>query len=162
MLTGKTAVRDRFKRGMYLSALRSELFNLVLSERVGQGNWNRAVPGDVMMLDGTHSVFVADEIDEDIERRVRDHDLHPSGPLWGTDGMRPRHAAEQCEQEALRDCREICHALEEAGLVMARRSFRLKVKELSWDLPARDVLQIRFELPAGAYATTVLREVIAA
>jgi tRNA pseudouridine13 synthase len=50
--------------------------------------------------------------------------------------------------------------LEQAGLKQERRSLRLIVADLEWSFPTEDSLQLQFRLPAGAYATTMLREVV--
>jgi tRNA pseudouridine13 synthase len=54
----------RHKKSIFLSALRSFLFNHVLAERVRRGGWNRIMEGELAMLDGTHSIFPCDEPDE--------------------------------------------------------------------------------------------------
>ena len=41
-----------------------------------------------------------------------------------------------------------------------RRALRMRVRELDARI-CRDVLRLRFALPAGSFATTVLREIIA-
>jgi tRNA pseudouridine13 synthase len=43
---------------------------------------------------------------------------------------------------------------------MARRPLRLPVPDLRWDFAEVDSLRLRFSLPAGAYATAVLREAV--
>ena len=48
--------------------------------------------------------------------------------------------------------------LERAGLSQERRALRLRPGDLTWGWPAADVLELRFTLPPGAYATTVLAE----
>ena len=48
--------------------------------------------------------------------------------------------------------------LERAGLRQERRSLRLRPSGLAWEWSAADQLQLRFALPAGCYATTVLAE----
>ena len=50
--------------------------------------------------------------------------------------------------------------LEAAGLKQERRALRLPVDDLLWQLPAADSLSLEFSLPAGAYATSVLRELL--
>ena len=77
----KRMQRDR--RGLALSAARSLLFNQVLSRRVLGGIWNRALAGDAMQLDGSHSYFIAETIDVDLQTRLQRHDVHPTGPLHG-------------------------------------------------------------------------------
>lgn len=57
LLTTDYRVKNPFLRGMYYSAARSFLFNQILSARVSQKTWNRALAGDVMQLSGTHSIF---------------------------------------------------------------------------------------------------------
>jgi tRNA pseudouridine13 synthase len=49
--------------------------------------------------------------------------------------------------------------LADAGLRQERRPLRLVVSGLDARL-SRDLLELRFELPAGAYATAVLRELV--
>ena len=46
-----------------------------------------------------------------------------------------------------------------AGLTAARRSLRLLPKSMEWERDGRD-LMLKFELPPGAYATSVLRELV--
>ena len=48
---------NRHQQGLYYSSARSWIFNCVLSERIHQSCWNKAVSGDVMMLNGTASIF---------------------------------------------------------------------------------------------------------
>ena len=48
----------RNKRSIYLSALRSFLFNHVLAKRLENDCWDSLMDGDLAMLDGTHSIFL--------------------------------------------------------------------------------------------------------
>ncbi len=160
MFKGTLKVRDRHVRGLYLSAARSQLFNQVLSQRVAAGTWNRALPGEALMLEGTHSVFVADTIDATIEQRLAAFDIHPTGPLWGRGTSLARDQVLAIEQAALAGDEIFRSGLEQAGLAQERRTLRLPVAELQWQFPSRDSVQLSFRLPAGAYATSVLRELI--
>ena len=56
-------VKDKKKRGFYLSAARSYLFNYLVSQRISNNTFMHPVAGDVFMLAGTQSVFLAEEID---------------------------------------------------------------------------------------------------
>ena len=160
MFTGKLKVRDRHVRGLYLSAARSQLFNQVLSQRVAAGTWNRALPGEALMLEGTHSVFVADIIDATIEQRLAALDIHPTGPLWGRGLSLARDQALAIEQAALAGFEIFRSGLEQAGLSQERRALRLPVADFQWQFPGNDSVQLSFRLPAGAYATSVLRELV--
>jgi len=160
----------RFERGLYLSAARGWLFNQVLSRRVAEGTWERAVSGDAMVLDGSHSFFVIDEPDADIDARVTKGDIHPSGPLWGRGELPTRDKARQLEECSLAPHQEWCRGLERAGLEQQRRPLRVIPARLQWSwgeerdiykkVETTDCLELSFALPAGAYATSLLRELV--
>ncbi len=160
MFQGKR-IKDRHKRSLYLSAARSCLFNELLSVRVAAGNWNRAIEGDVMLLAGTNSYFIPDAIDAEIQQRLDSFDIHPSGCLWGKSESPARDQAALLEDNLSQTHPEYCRGLEQAGLKQERRSLRLQAAELEWELDAsQQQLELLFILPAGSYATTVLRELV--
>ena len=157
LLSGKR-VKDRFKRNIYFSAARSWLFNLVLAERIRRENWNRAIAGDSMMLNGSRSCFTVEAVDEEIRNRVDKFDINPTAPLRGRgDAMVTAEAAE-IESAVLSNWHGWTEGLEKAGLQGARRAMRVPVADLSWSWPEEDQLQLKFSLPPGSYATAVLRE----
>ena len=160
MVVGGKRVRDRHLRGLYLSAARSMLFNRVLAERVSSGNWCRAVPGEALMLDGSHSVFNQPTADADIDARLATMDLHPTGPMWGDGDPIASGEALALEQSVLSGWAEWCDGLGTAGLKSARRALRVPLAELEVGLETSQRLMIAFVLPAGAYATMAVRELI--
>ena len=159
LFEGRIKVKDRNKRGLYLSAARSAIFNHLLSQRVAAGTWNRAQDGDVMMLDGSHSVFAVDRVDDEIIRRVHEQDIHPSGPLWGRGELRSEGQVKVLEQQCAQDYALFCDGLERAGMKQERRALRLPVRELTWRREEAG-MELEFFLPAGSYATVVLRELV--
>ena len=160
MFQGKR-IKDRHKRSLYLSAARSYLFNELLSQRVARGDWNRAIPGDVMLLAGSNSYFVPEVNDATIQQRLASFDIHPSGCLWGKGDTPAQAEAAELERTLAQAHPVLCRGLEQAGLKQERRALRLPVADLQWELKAPEqCLVLRFFLPAGAYATTVLRELV--
>jgi tRNA pseudouridine13 synthase len=151
---------SRNKRSLTLSAARSLLFNLVLSARVNAGNWNVPLDGDAMQLHGSHSFFIAAAVDADLSKRVASQDIHPTGPLHGRGENPARGACRLLETAVLADYTSWCEGLETAGLTQDRRALRLAVADLSWQWEASGDLVLAFSLPAGAYATSVLRELL--
>ena len=160
MARGELRVPDRNLRGIYLSSLRSALFNAVLARRVQDNSWDRALEGEAINLDGSRSYFVADVIDAAILHRLATGDVHPTGPLWGH-GEPPSHGeALARELAAIAACPELWRqACCDAGMEQERRALRLAVADLQWQWSGDKILQLGFKLRAGAYATAVIREV---
>lgn len=150
-------------RGIFLSAARSHLFNAVLSERVANGSWLTPMAGDVCSLDGSGSVFAYDAADASIASRLQQGDLHLSGPLWGRaeEGANGSASADTSvlENAIIRQFPALQQGLEMAGLTLERRALRLMPRELAGTWQGGD-LRLRFALTKGAFATTVLRELI--
>jgi tRNA pseudouridine13 synthase len=157
LLIGNRRMR-RNDRAFAISAARSLIFNDCLAERVRLGNWDRALDGELVMLDGTHSVFVAGANDAGTAGRVSAHDLHPTGPMWGRGEPVPEGAALALEQRVVAAHRGLADGLERAGAEMQRRCLRVVPDRLSWSVAGEGELRIRFGLPPGAYATEVLSE----
>ncbi len=161
MFRGKIRVRDRHKRGLYLSAARSLLFNRVLAERVRNGTWQRILPGEVVMLAGSRSFFTVDSLSEQIEQRFASGDILPTAPLWGRGRSAAQNQALALETAALLEFQSWCEGLESAGLKQERRPLQLQPGDLAWEWTGEETLRLDFFLPAGSYATVVLRELVA-
>jgi tRNA pseudouridine13 synthase len=150
---------DRAKRSMLLSAARSHLFNAVLAERVANGHWAAPIDGEVYSLAGSRSFFGPEAINDTLTARLASFDIHPSGPLWGRGEPPTAAAAAELELRVAAADNDLAHGLAAAGMDQERRALRLRPDDLSWRW-LDDALEVSFALPAGAYATTVLREVV--
>ncbi len=160
-LLKRRARLQRNKKSIYLSAIRSFMFNHLLAERVRQGNWSTMIDGDLAMLDGTQSIFPVELPDADIEDRCKHLDIHPTGPLPGENGSQVTGAAAELERDVLSKWPELIEVLTSDRVQASRRSLRLYPADLEWSFED-DILELRFTLPPGAYATTVLREILVA
>ena len=158
MLAGEWRPRDRSLRGILLSSARSHLFNAVLAARIEDGSWDKALPGELVMLDGRHSLFPAESDDPAIPARLRALTLHPTGPLAGRGEPRPTGDVLALESRVLEPHAELVAGLESAGLDAARRALRLRVADLAWNFPEPGCLELNFALTSGSYATAVVRE----
>jgi tRNA pseudouridine13 synthase len=150
---------SRGRRSIYLSAVRSYLFNEVLAERVRQRNWNLLIDGDVAMLDGSRSTFGCSLPDPLLDQRCASFDLHPTGPLPGRGESSAVGEAAALEAGMLEPYEHIVAALRRAGVQSSRRSLRVVPAGLSWQRDGT-TLTLEFSLPGGAYATAVLRELV--
>ncbi len=153
--------RHRQLRGLLYSAARSWCFNRVLLRRVTDGSWNRLLPGELAALEGSRSVFAVGTPDAELEARLAAFDIHPSGPLPGRGGQRPTAVCAALEDEALAALRPLIDGLVAAKVDAGRRALRLRPAEFTWAWEDDGrTLRLAFELPAGAYATTVVRELV--
>lgn len=163
-----TKVKDKKKRGMYLSAARSCIFNDIISERIKQNNFSTLQQGDVLMLAGTQSVFHLDEVDDAIVQRFTDKDVDITASMWGAGELMTSAAPEELEQNIGSKHNEFSEGLPRFALKQERRRIRLIVKEAEIEVLDNEQendnvlpsVKICFTLPAGSYATTVLRELI--
>lgn len=164
LFAGRGRRPKRELRGLLLSAARGFLFNHVLAERVADGSWASALPGDVLMLAGSHRQFMYAPDDAGINERLATMDVHPTGPLCGRNSraLQPQHEAARFEEHVLDDWRVWIDGLQRFGLDADRRALRLAVDGLTWQWLDDDGLELCFGLQSGAYATTVLREVLEA
>jgi tRNA pseudouridine13 synthase len=158
MFAGRRVARAQ--RTHLLSAARSQLFNRALAVRVEAGSWDAPLDGEVWMLDGSRSVFGPLPFDDALAARLAAFDIHPTAPLWGRGELRSTGAAAALELDALADQESLRlrAGLEAAGLKQERRATRLRPRGLAWEWIEPGTLELRFELPPGAYATTVLAE----
>ncbi|MET0334379.1 MAG: tRNA pseudouridine(13) synthase TruD [Rhizobacter sp.] len=137
MLAREIRVRNPKKKGIYLSAVRSFVFNEVLALRIQQGLWGKTLPGDVMDAAGL-----------------------PTGPLWGRGRVRTTDQAQALENGVAERHATLCDGMEHAGLDQERRALVASPAEMSWHWLQADQLVLTFSLPAGTYATSVLGEIL--
>jgi tRNA pseudouridine13 synthase len=137
MLAREIRVRNPKKKGIYLSAVRSFVFNEVLALRIQQGLWGQTLPGDVM-----------------------DEAGQPTGPLWGRGRVSTTDQAQALENGVAERHATLCDGMEHAGLDQDRRALVASPADMSWEWPQVDQLVLTFSLPAGTYATSVLGEIL--
>jgi tRNA pseudouridine13 synthase len=132
----------------------------VLAARVERGAWNKPLDGDIWSLAGSRSWFGPEPFDETLATRLAQGDIHPSGPLWGQGEPPTAAVAGELEREVAEAFRDLADGLAAARMDQERRPLRLLPKELRWRWLDDETLELGFELPAGAYATVVVRELV--
>ncbi|MEH6626315.1 MAG: tRNA pseudouridine(13) synthase TruD [Motiliproteus sp.] len=157
LFNGEIRVKDRQRRGLYLSAARSYLFNKIVAARVEASCFDHYLGGDRLMIDGTSNLSQESDIQQ-LEQLVTSMQLHPTAPLYGRGRSLVEAECLALETDILAANKNWCDGLEAAGMRPERRSVRLPIPGLSWSTPELDTLQLSFELPPGTFATSVLRE----
>lgn len=168
-------VKDKKKRGLYLSAARSFIFNQVVSERIKQQRFSCLQKGDVCMLAGTQSVFLVDEVDQTLNNRLIEKDIDITAPMWGAGELMTTDEPLILEQNIAEQQPEFSQGLPRFGLKQERRRSRLTLANAKLSIEEQSIKEksieeknveqaskviLTFSLPAGSYATTILRELI--
>ncbi|MEH6911680.1 MAG: tRNA pseudouridine(13) synthase TruD [Oceanicoccus sp.] len=149
----------KHQRGIYLSAARAYLFNQVLARRVVANNWDTLTTGELLMLDGSHSVFSQGD-NSGLESRLLDGDIHLTGPLYGKQTSFASTAdVAAIEASVLQATPDFIEGLERAGLKAERRALRLMPGNLEAQLSGAQ-LALSFTLPTGCFATALVRELV--
>ena len=151
--------RRRFLLRLALSSVQSLLFNRVLARRITAGLLHTVQAGDVMQVVASGGCFVVEDAAAEQER-FDQRETVLAGPLFGPKMKRAEGRSGACE----------ARCLSEAGLTSdhfgryakllpgARRPLLVWPQDLSCAVESSGV-RLRFTLPSGAYATTLLREV---
>lgn len=155
--------RDRNKRSFWLSAARSALFNQIVSDRLKKTDFNQVVDGDALQLAGRGSWFVATaEERAELQTRVDNHQLMITAALPGSGEWGPLGASLAAEQASVADDDAVLlqSLLLREKVEAARRAMLLYPQQLSWNWWDDVTVELRFWLPAGSFATSVVRELI--
>lgn len=154
-------VKERPKRSFYLSASRSAMFNIIASRRLANNTHRQVMLGDALQLSGRGSWFVATEEEFDsLQPRVDSNELLITAPLPGDGPLGTREVAEVFEQDCLTDCNELLSLIKRERVEPARRAIMLQPLHMSWTSWDEATLELKFWLPAGSFATSVVRELM--
>lgn len=155
-------VRERNKRSFILSAARSAMFNQVVSDRLAQqGSLCQVLPGDALQLTGRGSWFVADAAELDtLQQRVEASELRITAPLPGSGEWGTRDEALAFEQNSLTGEEALIALMDRERVDAARRAMLVIPRDLHWNWSDDATLEMNFWLPAGSFATSVVRELL--
>lgn len=162
----------RTQREFLISALQSAMFNSVLDRRLREDKLTCIMPGDLAWKHDNRSVFTVDEETAEKENapggRVPAIEVSPSGPMWGINMTRAAGEPGDIEKQVL-DVFGI-HPDELAGVgdvhaEGSRRPMRIALRDPEVTGGSDNYgpfVKLAFEMPRGAFATIVLREVMKA
>ena len=157
--------KPRLKRqlkSLLISALRSELFNRVLAERIRMDFWRRPLDGDVFMLRGSRSIF-SEPPDAALTRRFDSLDISSTASLYGAGHSLLGGEALAIERRVFAANPDIVACLERERTSLQMRPLRVAVEALEYRLDSRkQVLELQLRLPAGSYLTSLLGHFICA
>ena len=154
---GEIKVKDRNKRSFYLSAARSEIFNLIVSKRLELNLAQQILVGDVLQLNGSHSWFVVDESEDlaQLQQRLAQQDVLLTAPLIGEE----EKSAVDFENEIFAQHQALFALMRQERMKAARRPILMQPQHFQWQFEPNG-LRLQFALPAGGYATALIRELV--
>lgn len=170
---GLAALRGRAPRGhkadLLVSAGQSGLFNLYLALRHERGLLDRVLLGDLLHK-RSGGMFECSEVEVD-QARLDAGELVPTGPIYGSKLRWPSldTPAHALELDVLERAGVPLRKLEQLGRAVpgTRRDLRVWPEHASVDaepaaalpeLGLSEGITLRFDLPAGSYATVLLAE----
>lgn len=148
---------------MALSAARSLIFNDILAARVLDGSWNRGLDGEVFNLNGSGSIFSSEQLDDELRARIASGDIHPTAVMWGTNNDKVQGAAADLEVNVVKSSdllSALATGLTQRDIKAQRRAVRLPIEAMSWTWLDHQTLTLRFTLPTGSFATSVLASIV--
>jgi tRNA pseudouridine13 synthase len=153
-------VRSPFLRKLALSAAQSLLFNRCLGCRMADGLFRRVLAGDVMAKWPAGGMFTADDVPAEQARFDRRETVH-AGPMFGRKTFPAKGDAAAREAIVLAEAGLTAESFAGFGKLLqgTRRHNLAYVDDLAavWE---PEGLRVSFTLPAGSYATVLLREVM--
>ena len=154
---GEINVKDRNKRSFYLSAARSEIFNLIVSKRMELNLAQQILVGDVLQLNGSHSWFVVDESEDlaQLQQRLAQQDVLLTAPLIGEE----EKSAVDFENEIFAQHQALFALMRQERMKAARRPILMQPQQFQWQFEPNG-LRLQFALPAGSYATALILELV--
>ena len=154
---GEIKVKDRNKRSFYLSAARSEMFNLIVSKRMELNLAQQILVGDVLQLNGSHSWFEVDESEDlaQLQQRLAQQDVLLTAPLIGEE----EKSAVDFENEIFAQHQALFALMRQERMKAARRPILMHPQHFQWQFEPNG-LRLQFDLLAGSYATALIRELV--
>jgi tRNA pseudouridine13 synthase len=149
---------SRFLLKLLPSVMQSEVFDRYLALRAARG-LNELFAGEVVRLEGSSAHFQVE--DAELERpRLSRSEIHLTGPMPGPKMRAARGLPEELEREAMVEAQLDAAMLQVLADFApgARRDLLVRPQELEVEAPQPGQLLLKFGLPAGSYATVLVRE----
>ncbi|MCJ8273423.1 MAG: tRNA pseudouridine(13) synthase TruD [Psychrosphaera sp.] len=156
---GGEEIRDRKLRGLVISAARSLLFNLLVSQRVKQQRFSQPIDGDIFRLSGTRSFFT-EAMSDTLLARLAEGDIQIAASLPGDGDWLTKHDALAFEQQVLSEYQSWVDGLIELRVKVDCRPIKLEGANLSMQVLNEHSIRLDFDLPTGSFATALLRELV--
>jgi tRNA pseudouridine13 synthase len=155
LLQGEKRVRNRWLRRYLVSCYQSHLCNRYLAKRVERGLFGTLIHGDIAKKYDTGGMFWVEDVEAEQPRYVN-KDITFTAPIYGYKMKNAKHEAHELEEAVLLDSGVTNDQFRKLKAKGTRRPGR--IVPIITVSASDEGLRLRFELPKGGFATTVLRE----
>src|SRR3954469_12350299 len=156
------AIDERLRR-LWVSAVQSHMFNHVLSQRVTNATYDKVLPGDLAYKHENGACFLVEDAATE-QPRIENWEISPTGPLVGYRMSLPTGEPLKIEEAVLAEAHLTPADFRKRGgekVKGARRPLRVKPEDVDIQGGVDDhgpFITVGFTLPAGSFATVLMRE----
>ncbi|MDA9557458.1 tRNA pseudouridine(13) synthase TruD [Vibrio sp.] len=154
--------RNQNKRSLMLSSARSWIFNRIVSQRIQNDYLTTCVIGDLVEVLATGDIVSVDATNiADIQSDIAKGNVMITAALAGDNALPTTESALQFEQPHVDDEGDLMALIRGNRMRHERRPVILKAQNLTWDVDHdKSEITLSFSLPSGAFATSIVRELI--
>jgi tRNA pseudouridine13 synthase len=142
---------------LFLSAARSWIYNQIVSERIAQGCFDHFILGDIAEQDG-ELIHVDESNITALNEKLAVGEVAITAALAGDNALPLSSAALELEQRHLDNEPDMMKLIQNNRMRHARRAINILPSNMTWKTKDNTVI-VSFSLPAGSFATSIIREV---
>lgn len=150
---------DKWLHRFLISSYQSYLCNQYLAKRIESGAFTHLLLGDIAKKHETGGIFDVEDLATD-EPRFQAKEISFTAPIFGPKMRQASEAAGLLEDEILSGSGITLDELAKVKVEGTRRMGRILLPDLKISSAGEESICIDFSLPKGAFATTVLREIM--
>ncbi len=155
LIKGNFRERNRWLRRFLVSSYLSHLCNRYLAKRLNEDNFTKLLNGDLAKKHDTGGVFTVENAQSEQPRFERG-EISFTAPIYGYKMREAKYEAKELEDSIFAEAGVTLDDLRRVGADGTRRLGRLLPEIAVSEHP--EGVTLSFTLPAGGYATVVLRE----
>ncbi|MBS7626767.1 tRNA pseudouridine(13) synthase TruD [Candidatus Bathyarchaeota archaeon] len=158
IVKGRLRVKDKWLRRFLISSYQSYLCNLYLTRRLESGLFYKVLTGDIAKKYSTGGMFIVEDAEREQLRYDR-QEISFTAPIYGSKMWMARGPAGEFESEILGEAGVTLDMFDQVKVEGTRRLGRLSLPDLQVNIEGSNLV-VSFTLPKGAFATSVLREIM--
>ena len=149
---------DKPQQSLLISSARSFLFNQILANRVLDNCWNVLKPADNVQCNRGQRFFKFDQSDADIQSKIDLGECNPAVALFRREEIGKGNDNATIASSVYKLTPELSNGLAKLSFNHRVRPLRVMPGNFSWTIEHQQNLLLKFSLPSGSYATTLIQQ----